>query len=141
MKRMLCIVFLLLMLSASVHASASDLLSTDLFSYLSDSDILRARNILSEELMKRGYFEYILSEGEHIVGEDIKPGVYTLSVPTLMRSTCFVHSSDGEIITFYSLDYDWRDHESVEIKDRIQVELLEGQMLKIRGGAMTFGEY
>lgn len=141
MKKLLFAIALSLMLSAPIHAFALDLSSLDLFSSLSDADIIRARNILSEELMKRGYLEYTLSEGEHTVGDAIRPGMYTLSVPTLMHSTCFVYSSDGELITFYSVDYDWRYHESVEIKDRIRVELLEGQVLNIRGGSMTFGEY
>lgn len=141
MKRMLCIVSLLLMLSASVHASAADLSSLDLFSYLSDSDILRARNILSEELMKRGYLEFTLSKGEYTVGEDIHPGVYSLASPELGISICRVYSADGEYITFRSIDYDWRFHEFVEANGLGQIELTTGQVLKILGYPMTFYKY
>lgn len=140
MKRLICAVALLLILAFTVHASAFDFSSLDLFSSLSVNDLITARNILSEELMKHDYWEYTLSAGEHVVGDAIPPGVYTLSSPNLSHSSCQVCSADGEHLDFRSVEYDWKYHEMVERNGNIQIELKEGQVLKIRG-CMTFYEY
>lgn len=141
MKKLLCVVIMSLILSAPVHAFAVDFSSLDLFSSMSVYDLLRARNLLSEELMKRGYHEYTLNVGEHTVGEAISPGVYTLSAPDLTLSTILVYSAEGDLISMRSVNYNWKYHESSESKGRNQIELTEGQVLKVMAGPMTFYEY
>lgn len=140
MKKLFCAIALYLTLAVPVHASAVDFLSLDLFSAMSVYDLLRARNILSEELMKRGYHEYTLNKGVHTVGESIQPGIYTLADPTLLNASFVVYSPDGDIIALYCVDYSWKYHESTERKGRNQIELKEGQVLKLYT-ATTFYKY
>lgn len=140
MKKLFCAVALSLALSIPVHAFAVDLSALDLFSSMSVYDLLRARNILSEELMKRGYSEYTLSKGMHTVGESIQPGIYTLADPTLLNASFIVYSPEGNIEALYCVDYSWKYHESTERKGRNQIELKEGQVLKLYT-ATTFYKY
>lgn len=87
MKRLLCFVSLLLVLSMPVPSSASALQGLeplyypDAFSLFSMHDLLCVRNAIEDVLEDRGYFEITLSKGKHVAGEDIPAGKYAISFP------------------------------------------------------------
>lgn len=141
MKKLIYAIIVALALSVPIQSLALDLSSLDLFSAMSVYDLIRARNIISEELMMRGYSEYTLIKGKYTVGETIPPGVYMLSTPELSHSVLFfVYSEDGERIAYRSVGYDWLHNEYTERNGRYQIELEEGHVLDL-WGPITFYKY
>ena len=141
MKKLLCALCLLLLLALCIpsFASAIDFSTLDLFSQLSVEDLLRARNVLTEELMKRGYSECTLNKGSFTVGDDIKPGTYMLS--TFDDTVLSVLSAEGDRIDNRRLQYTWKYHETVEAQGALQIELVEGQTVEIWHDTVTLYTY
>ena len=87
MKKMLCVMFLSLVLSMPVPSFASalhglePLYYPEAFSTFPMHDLLCARNAIEDVLENRGYFEITISKGKHVAGEDIPAGKYAISFP------------------------------------------------------------
>ena len=144
MKKLFCVLFLLLILSVSAHAEYlfPSLSSFNIFSSMSVSDLLRGRNVINDELAKRGYSELTLEEGEHVVGSSIQPGVYKLTVTGENSGSAILYEADGKLIDIVSLFYVSDFHDSLDVDlEPVTVELFEGQVIRIMSGPITFCTY
>lgn len=102
------------------------------FDVFSDNYLRLAIALFELELQHRGFAqgEVVVPMGEYIVGEDIPAGTYTL--------TPYDTLTDIEV---YSNDKRVHNH-CLTSKDKIgKLQLLDGQIVKIKYGSMVFAPY
>lgn len=145
MKKLLCVLFLLLVLVSSVPAYAESLLeSLDIFGSMSVSDLLKGRNVIENELAGRGYSELILPEGVYVVGKDIDAGKYALNIADRrnslgMAAAVIVRTDSGDLIHAKSLICDSSTHGLFDLgHEAFMLELSPGQTVEVSGIPLVF---
>lgn len=149
MKKLLCILFLLLV--ASVPACAESAPTTneaivhEMFANHSDEDLRNLFIAVQYELISRGYAiqgkgdyfkaiekkEVTVPPGTYRIGDDIPAGIYTI-VPTGALSMVTVKDSSGGLVTMHSIGGEIYVGKQ-ELKDR--------QLIDIVGQPVIFKTY
>lgn len=138
MKKILALVLALLLMSGVALSEELNLQA------MTDEQLMEYYTQIVTELMNRGILNEHLYVGEYIVGEDLEPGRYVLSVVEAYENKYENAYIEYQVLEYNASSGKWDRLTFVDlyhVGEKTSVTLKEGQKLKISNGEFEIMDY